>query len=53
MEGKCEHISFDVHKGEILGVCGLSDAGIHELGSAIYGLEHHDGIVRVKASDTL
>lgn len=53
IEGKCEHISFDVHKGEILGVCGLSDAGIHELGSAIYGLEHHDGTVRVKASDTL
>ena len=46
-------VSFKVHKGEILGVCGLSDAGIHELGSAIYGLEHHDGTVRVKASDTL
>lgn len=37
--GKCEDISFDLHKGEILGICGLSDAGIHEVGSAIFGLE--------------
>lgn len=36
---KCEHVSFELHKGEILGVCGLSDAGIHELGSAMFGLE--------------
>ena len=31
-------INFDVHKGEILGFCGLSDSGIHEIGKAIYGL---------------
>ncbi len=37
--GKCENISFELHKGEILGICGLSDAGIHEVGSAIFGLE--------------
>lgn len=37
--GKCEDISFELHKGEILGICGLSDAGIHEVGSAIFGLE--------------
>lgn len=37
--GKCENISFDLHKGEILAICGLSDAGIHEVGSAIFGLE--------------
>lgn len=49
--GKCEDISFDVHKGEILGVCGLSDAGIHELGTAIFGLEEHEGTVCVKTSD--
>lgn len=46
--GECEDISFEVHKGEILGICGLSDAGIHELGTAIYGLEKHDGTVKVK-----
>lgn len=31
-------ISFQLHKGEILGVCGLSDAGIHPLGSAMFGI---------------
>jgi len=36
---KFENISFELHRGEILGVCGLSDAGIHDLGSAIFGLE--------------
>ena len=49
--GKCEDISFDLHKGEILGVCGLSDAGIHELGSAIFGLEEgRTGTVTVKTT---
>lgn len=51
--GKCEHISFDVHKGEILGVCGLSDAGIHELGGGIFGLDEHTGTVRVKTADMI
>ena len=32
-------VSFDVHKGEILGFCGISDSGIHTIGKAIYGLE--------------
>lgn len=31
-------ISFSLAKGEILGVCGLSDAGIHELGKALFGI---------------
>lgn len=52
LPGKCEDISFDLHKGEILGVCGLSDAGIHELGSAMFGLEHGStGTVTVKSSN--
>lgn len=38
---KLHDVSFDLHKGEILAVCGLSDAGIHSLGSAIFGLEEH------------
>ena len=47
--GKCEEVSFELHKGEILGICGLSDAGIHELGSAIFGLEEgRTGTVTVK-----
>lgn len=36
--GKYEDVSFDLHKGEILGFCGLSDAGIHEIGKAVFGL---------------
>ena len=35
--GEIEDVSFELHKGEILGVCGLSDAGIHELGRALFG----------------
>lgn len=33
-----ENISFDLHKGEILALCGLSDAGIHEVGKALTGV---------------
>jgi len=32
-------VSFDLYSGEILGLCGLSDSGIHEVGKAVYGLE--------------
>lgn len=35
-----EDVSFDVYGGEILGLAGLSDSGIHEVGKAVYGLEH-------------
>ena len=50
--GKCEDISFELHKGEILGICGLSDAGIHEVGSAIFGLEEgRTGTITVKPSN--
>ena len=37
---KLQSISFDLFRGEILGVCGLSDGGIHDLGRASYGKEH-------------
>ncbi len=37
-DGQLKNISLQLHKGEILGVCGLSDAGIHPLGSAIWGI---------------
>lgn len=36
--GEIEDVSFDVHEGEILGFCGLSDSGIHTVGKAVYGL---------------
>lgn len=37
--GRLKNISFELHKGEILAVCGLSDAGIHTLGSALFGID--------------
>lgn len=33
------NISFDLHEGEILGLGGLSDCGMHELGRLIFGLD--------------
>ncbi|MCI5638185.1 MAG: sugar ABC transporter ATP-binding protein [Succinivibrio sp.] len=30
-------VSFDLHKGEILGFGGLSESGMHEIGKAIFG----------------
>jgi ribose transport system ATP-binding protein len=39
VDEKLEDISFEVHKGEILGFGGLSDSGIHSIGRAIFGLE--------------
>ncbi|MDR0817734.1 MAG: sugar ABC transporter ATP-binding protein [Clostridiales Family XIII bacterium] len=39
VDGKLEDISFEVHKGEILGFGGLSDSGIHSIGRAVFGLE--------------
>jgi ribose transport system ATP-binding protein len=41
--GEVESISFDLHKGEILGFCGLSDSGIHSVGKAVFGLSKKAG----------
>ncbi len=38
VDGELEDITFDVHAGEILGFCGLSDSGIHAVGKAVFGL---------------
>ena len=35
-----EDISLDLHRGEILGVGGLSESGMHELGKAIFGASY-------------
>ncbi len=32
-----KNVSFDLHKGEILGFGGLSESGMHEIGKAIFG----------------
>ena len=35
--GELDGISFELHKGEILGFGGLSECGMHEVGKAIFG----------------
>ena len=35
--GEIEDITFDLHRGEILGFGGLSECGMHEVGKAIFG----------------
>lgn len=34
-----EKFSLELHKGEILGICGLSESGMHELGRALFGAD--------------
>jgi ribose transport system ATP-binding protein len=49
-------LSFEVHEGEILGLCGLSDSGIHAIGKAMYGLESDvegDVILHTAANDSV
>ena len=38
--GELEDISFQLHKGEILGFGGLSECGMHELGKAIFAASY-------------
>ncbi|MBQ6346908.1 MAG: sugar ABC transporter ATP-binding protein [Clostridia bacterium] len=35
--GEIQDISFDLHRGEILGFGGLSECGMHEVGKAVFG----------------
>ncbi len=37
--GLTQNVSFELHKGEILGIGGLSHCGMHELGRAVFGAE--------------
>ncbi len=37
--GAVKHVNLELHEGEILGVGGLSDSGMHELGKALFGME--------------
>jgi inositol transport system ATP-binding protein len=41
-KGKFSNISFDLHKGEVLGIAGLMGAGRSEIARAIYGLDKYD-----------
>ena len=38
--GLIENVSFDLHKGEILGFGGLSESGMHEIGKAVFGASY-------------
>lgn len=38
--GQINDISFDLHKGEILGIGGLSECGMHEVGKAVFGASY-------------
>lgn len=38
--GQLRNISFDLHKGEILGIGGLSECGMHEVGKAVFGASY-------------
>jgi ribose transport system ATP-binding protein len=43
------NVSFNLHKREILGFCGLSDAGIHELAESLFGVRKiKNGVICVR-----
>ncbi len=48
--GKIHDVSFELHKGEILGFGGLSESGMHEIGKAIFGASY-DRQGEVKLAD--
>ena len=45
--GYFEKINFDIHEGEILGICGLGSSGLNELMHSLYGMERR-GIGEIK-----
>ena len=47
---KLKKVSFDLHKGEILGFYGLVGSGKTEIARAIYGVDDYEGEVVVKGS---
>lgn len=60
VDGLFYDISFDLHKGEILGIGGLSDCGMHEVLKAVFGaikpthgtVELTDGNVQLRNTTT-
>ena len=51
VKGVLDRISFELHQGEILGIGGLTDSGMHELGKVLFGAMKKDsGRVTVQKS---
>lgn len=51
---RVKDVSFELHKGEILGFGGLSESGMHELGKAIFGIEYDvTGTVTLSNADVI
>jgi ribose transport system ATP-binding protein len=47
-------VTFNLHRREILGFCGLSDAGIHELAESLFGVRKiKKGTIRVMNKDAI
>ena len=40
LQGRLNDISLDLHEGEIVGIGGLSDCGMHDLGKVLFGAIH-------------
>lgn len=48
LDNRLEHISLELHRGEILGLAGLSECGMHELAKILFGACRPDnGSVRL------
>lgn len=41
-EREVRHVSLELHRGEILGIGGLTDSGMHQLGRLIFGIDKPD-----------
>jgi ribose transport system ATP-binding protein len=49
-----KNVSFSLHKGEIVGICGLSDSGIHELAESLFTVRKvKNGTIKVTGRDTV
>lgn len=45
--GQISDLSFDLHYGEILGIGGLSECGMHEVGKAIFGASYDLSLIHI------
>jgi ribose transport system ATP-binding protein len=50
---KLRNLTFDVYKGEIVGVYGLIGSGKTELASALYGIDRYSGELRIRGKTAL